>query len=190
MNAGTSLTRWRSVTGLPSRCRWKKTLSAPYQPRRNRKTATFTASVMKKNCRPVGSAPTSSVTASDTRGTEGWLTSARAADARSAPNPTHEGVDSGGNGPPIFYLNSIAAILRWRALAFLFRREPILQRGRPSRCAVSHERSRNRGSARRASSDLPVQTSASRCDPPRHLCITLATCAGPTPACAAASIPA
>src|SRR5947208_16808954 len=91
-----------------------------------------------------------SITASETRGTEGWLMSAFAADATSAPKPIRDGVDSGGNGRPIFYLNSIAAILRWRALAFSFRREPILQRGRPSRCAVSHERSRNRGSARLA----------------------------------------
>src|SRR6266404_3336375 len=94
-----------------------------------------------------------SITASETRGTEGWLMSAFAAHATSAPKPTRDGVDSGGNGPPIFYLNPIAAILRWRALAFSFRREPILQRGCPG-CAVSHERSRNRGSARRASSDL------------------------------------
>src|SRR5438552_17411828 len=91
-----------------------------------------------------------SITASETRGTEGWLMSAFAAHATSAPKPIRDGVDSGGNGRPIFYLNSIAAILRWRALAFSFRREPILQRGRPPRCAVSHERPTNRGSARLA----------------------------------------
>jgi len=54
--------------------------------------------------------------------------SAPAAEARSARKPTREGVDSGGNGPPIFYLNPIAAVLRWRAVAFFFRREPVLQR--------------------------------------------------------------
>src|SRR5438132_11036744 len=74
---------------------------------------------MKKNC---------SVTASETSGTEGWLRSARAAEARSAPKASRDGVDSGGNGRPIFYLDPIAAMLRWHAVAFLFRREPPLQR--------------------------------------------------------------
>jgi len=77
--------------------------------------------------------------------------SAPAAEARSARKPTREGVDSGGNGPPIVYLNPIAAILRWRAVAFLFAARADSPAG-PSipGHAVSHERSRNRGSARGA----------------------------------------
>src|SRR2546425_4622915 len=67
-------------------------------------------------------------TASDTSGTEGWLRSAFAADATSATKPTRDGLDSGGNGRPIFYLDPIAAMLRWHAVAFLFSREPPLQR--------------------------------------------------------------
>src|SRR5438477_12360177 len=48
--------------------------------------------------------PGKRTTASETSGTEGWLRSARAAEARSAPKPSRDGVDSGGNGRPIFYL--------------------------------------------------------------------------------------
>ena len=48
----------------------------------------------------------SSISASETSGTEGWLRSACAAEARSALKPTREGVDSGGNGPGMLYLES------------------------------------------------------------------------------------
>src|SRR5438093_8640909 len=64
--------------------------------------------------------------------------SAPAAEARSARKPTREGVDSGGNGPPIVYLNPIAAILMRHPVGLLFRRERILQRGRPFRGTPYH----------------------------------------------------
>src|SRR6266478_3199776 len=98
--------------------------------------------------------------------------SACAADATSARKPTREGVDSGGNGPPIFYLNPIAAILRWRAMAFLFRREPVLQQRRPFRTPYHTtvpeiEAQRLRGRTVRYSPRRPVEAIR-----PRHRCTT------------------
>src|SRR5882724_5046083 len=129
-------------------------------------------------------------TASDTSGTEGWLRSAFAADATSATKPTRDGLDSGGNGRPIFYLDPIAAMLRWHAVAFLFRREPPLQRrvhpGAPYHTSAPEIEAQRVAPVRTLRyRPLPVDVI-----PPRHLCITLATCAGSSPARAAASTPA
>src|SRR5437667_7623291 len=51
--------------------------------------------------------PGKRTSASDTSGTEGWLRSARAAEARSAPKPTRDGLDSGGNGSGMLYLHLV-----------------------------------------------------------------------------------
>src|SRR5882724_9708240 len=129
-------------------------------------------------------------TASDTSGTEGWLRSAFAADATSATKPTRDGLDSGGNGRPIFYLDPIAAMLRWHAVAFLFRREPVLQRRVHRARRITRALQKSRLSASRLFEPSGTHLGRSRRSAPRHLCITPATCADPTPACAAASIPA
>src|SRR6266478_3171019 len=81
--------------------------------------------------------PGKRTSASETSGTEGWLMSACAAEARSAPKLTRDGLDSGGKGPGMLYLES-PAILRWHAVPFLFRRAPILQRGRPFQGSPYH----------------------------------------------------
>src|SRR5439155_18766283 len=119
MNGFTSPRRWRNVTGLPSKWRWKKTRSAPYQPRRKNKLAYSAMNSVSRRAAECG--PDAERTGivgidhatSETNGTEGWQTRARAAEARSVENSTRCACASMDHQPrlPALELYAFAPIL-------------------------------------------------------------------------------
>ena len=70
-NDFTSRSKCGKRTGLPQRCHWKKTRSTPYQPARKNMLAIRTTLRTSESCPERESPHTSSITASETSGTEG-----------------------------------------------------------------------------------------------------------------------